>query len=454
MTGGRRRALIIGAVAAGSKAAATAHRRDPDLDVVVLQEEPEIAYSSCGLPYHLADPDAVPRARLVARTPERFRSDGIDLRTGQHVEELDVAAGEIRATDLSTGRSYREPFDSLLVATGAEPISIPLVASAGSPVVTPLRSLYDLDRVMATLPSVGHVVILGCGYIGLEAAEAFRHRGVAVAIVEKQDRILPSFEADLADLVLAELRAAGCEVFLGDGIVGIGDGAAILESSLRLTADLIISAVGIRPRVSLARASGLAIGPTGAIGVDDRMETSEPGVFAAGDCTEATHRITGSPVWLPLGDVANRQGRVAGTNLAGGDARFPGVLGTAIFRVVSLSVGRTGLAPSEAEGAGLEPVTARITAPSQARYMPGSVALEMLLVADRGSGRLLGAQVVGRDGADKAIDIIATAIWGGLGIDDLADVDLAYAPPYSPVFAPVQVAAEVLRGQGLDRSQA
>ena len=382
----------------------------------------------------------------MARTPERFRADGIDLRTRQWVETLDLGARSVTAIDLETGRTYVEPYDRLLLATGAEPIRPELPAGSGAPPVITLRSLTDLDRAAPYVAGARNVVIAGCGYVGLEAIETFRRLGAAVTVVERMPRMLPAFDEDLAALVLAELGREGVDVVLGEGLAALGDGEVVLEAGRHIRADLVVSAVGVRPNTRLARDAGLALGAMGAIVVDDRMEPAVPRVFAAGDCAETTHRLTGARTWLPLGDVANRQGRVAGENLAGGDRRFPGVLGTAIFRVFSLTVARTGLTADDARRAGFDPVSCRIDAPSRARYMPGSVPVGIGLVADRQTGRVLGATIVGTDGADKAVDTIAAAIWGSLTLDDLADIDLAYAPPFSPVFAPVQVAAEVLRG--------
>lgn len=444
---GTTRVLIVGAVAAGSKAAATARRRDPGARIMVIGDEPDIAYSACGLPYHLGDPAGIPRARLVARTPERFRADGIDLRVRHRAEGLDLDAGTASIVDLDTGRFVREPFDRLLLATGAQAIRPPIPAVDGAPPAIALRSMADLDRATPLVEGARRVVIAGAGYVGLEAAAAFRRRNVSVTIVERMPRILPAFGDAPAALVAAELAAEGVELILGEGVAALEPGVVVLDGGRRLAADLVLLAVGVRPNVDLARDAGVGIGITGAIAVDDRMATDRPAVFAAGDCAETIQRQTGRPIWMPLGDVANRQGRVAGENLVGGDRRFPGVIGTAVFDVFSLTVGRTGLTATDATAAGYEPVSTSVSAPSRARYMPGSVPLELGLVADRTSGRILGATAVGTDGADKATDIMATAIWGGLTMDDLADVDLAYAPPVSPVFAPVQVAAEVLRAE-------
>lgn len=444
---GATRVLIVGAVAAGTKAAATARRRDPTARIVVVGDEADIAYSACGLPYHLGAPTAIPRAKLIARTPDRFRTDGIDVRVRHRVDGLDLAAGWASVVDLDTGRSSREAFDRLLIATGAQAIRPPIPTADGAPPPIALRSMADLDVAAPLVDGAQRIVIAGCGYIGLEAAEAFRRRGAVVTVVERLPRLLPAFAEDSAAVVAAELATHDVELILGQGVAALEPGVVVLDGGRRLPADLVLIAVGVRPNAGLARDAGLAIGPTGAIAVDDRMETDHPGVFAAGDCAESVQRQTGRPIWIPLGDVANRQGRVAGENLVGGDRRFPGVIGTAVFGCFSLAVARTGLTATDATEAGFEPISTSVSAPSRARYMPGSVPLALELIADRSSGRVLGATAVGADGADKAIDIVATAIWGGLGLDDLADVDLAYAPPYSPVFAPVQVAAEVLLGE-------
>jgi NADPH-dependent 2,4-dienoyl-CoA reductase/sulfur reductase-like enzyme len=440
------RVLIIGAVAAGSKAAATARRRDPTAHITVIGDEPDIAYSACGLPYHLGDPDAIARERLVARTPERFRSDGIDLRVRHQVDRLDLEAGEARVIDLEGGRSSRAPFDRLLIATGAQAIRPAFPASADAPPTITLRSMTDLERVAPVVASARRIVVVGSGYVGLEAAESFRRRGAEVTIVEKLPRILPAFGDEAASLVAAELAANGVTLLVGRGVGALESGGVVLDDDRGLPADAVLVAVGVRPNVALAAEAGVALGTTGAVAVDDRMETDHPGVFAAGDCAETVQRQTGRPVWIPLGDTANRMGRVAGENRVGGDRRFPGVIGTTVFGCFSLNVARTGLTLADAEAAGFAPVSCRVSAPSRARYMPGSRPLELGLVVDRRDGRVLGGVAVGADGADKAIDTIATAIWGGLRIDDLADIDLAYAPPVSPVFAPVQVAAEVARG--------
>lgn len=436
------RVLIIGGIAAGMKAAATAHRRRPELDILVMQDEAEVSYSACGLPYWLAHPDEISRDSLIARTVERFRGDGIDLRNRHRVEQVDLVARRVRATALDTGRKVDEPFDQVLFATGAEAIAPRLDETAGGPPVLPLRSLADAGRWREHIRPGMRCVIIGGGYIGLEMAEAFKLRGMEVVLVEAASRLLPAFEPAIGGVVGEQLVATGVNVVIGKSVVGTVRSGVVLSDGAEVEADLVLSAIGVRPRVDLAAAAGVALGETGAIAVDSGMRASED-VYAAGDCVEAVHRVSGKPVWYPLGDIANRQGRVAGENLAGGAATFPGVLGTAIFKVFDQAVGRTGLGEEQAREAGFDPVLVAARTPTRARYMPQSRTIDALLTVDRRSGRLLGAQAVGTDHVDKYIDTIATAIWGGLDARDLADLDLAYAPPFSPVFAPAQIAGQL-----------
>jgi CoA-dependent NAD(P)H sulfur oxidoreductase len=439
------RILIVGGIAAGMKAAATARRRRPDLDIVVLQDEAEVSYSACGLPYSLGDPAGIPRASLVARTPERFQADGIDVRTRHRAEEVDVRAGLVRARSLDTGASVVEPFDRILFATGAQPVMPQFPAGEGSPQVVPLRSFGDADLVSSLLRPGGHIAIIGGGYIGLEMAEALRLQGQELTLIEAAPRLLPSFGSGTAEAVAEELARHGVIVHLQTSIREAAAGGFALSDGRFLKADAAVAAIGVRPRVELAAAAGVALGKTGAIAVDNSMRTNLEGVYAAGDCTEARHIVSGQAVWFPLGDIANRQGRVAGVNMADGEAHFPGVLGTAIFKVFGLAVARTGLTLEQARQSGFVPVEVHVKAPSRARYMPESRTIDAILIADQASGRLLGAEAYGGDGVDKYIDVAATAIWGKLTADDMAELDLAYAPPFSPVFAAVQVAGELTR---------
>ncbi|MEQ1806096.1 MAG: FAD-dependent oxidoreductase [Burkholderiaceae bacterium] len=446
------RIVVIGGVAAGTKAAATARRRNSAAEVIVLQNEAEVSYSSCGLPYHLADAQGIPRARLIARTPEVFRADGIDMRTRHRVEEIDAQQGLVTVRDLQQARTYTQPYDKLLIATGA--IASPLKARVGAaaPQVLHLRSIGDADAIAQRLSGVRKVVILGGGYIGLEMAHTFKALGRDVTLIEAMPHVIPSYDAAIALIVEATLREHGVELFTGVRVSELADGGVILETGNRIVADLVLVATGVRPATALALAAGVKLGDTGAIAVSPQMATNLPNVYAAGDCAESPHRVTNRPVWLPLGDVANRHGRVAGINMAGGNTEFAGVLGTGIFQVFDSAVARTGLGHVEALAAGFTPVSETLQAPSRARYMRGSKPLTMRVTADQHTGRLLGCQVVGADAVDKTIDIAASALWGGLTVSDLADIDLAYAPPFSPVLAPMQAAGELL-GKRLGENQ-
>ncbi|WP_022949744.1 FAD-dependent oxidoreductase [Methylohalobius crimeensis] len=441
------RLVIIGGVAAGTKAAATARRRNAGARIVLLQEEADVSYSACGLPYHLADLDRIPRSKLIARPPEAFRVDGIDMRTRHRVEEIDLDRGSLRVCDLQADHVYTEPFDRLLLATGARPKRLNVPASPDAPPIAYLRSIVDADRIVDRLPDIRRVVILGGGYIGLEAAEAFSRLGREVAIVEMMPRLLPAFALPLGQAVEERVRENGVELFMGSAVSGLDRKHVVLDNGERISADLVLVATGVTPSTELAAAAGITLGHTGAITVNAEMQTNLPHVYAAGDCAESYHRVANRAVWLPLGDVANRHGKVAGTNMAGGRAVFPGVLGTAIFKVFGLAVARTGLGEAEAVTAGYRPISQVVEVPSRARYMEKSRNLLIHLTADRASGKVLGCQVTGDDAADKTIDTVAAALWGNLAVEDLADLDLAYAPPFLPVLAPVQVAGEVLKKQ-------
>ena len=348
-----KRIVIVGGVAAGSKAAATARRRNPAL--VIVQDEPAIAYSACGMPYHLADPEMIPHQKLIARTPEQFRGDGIDVRTGHRAIAVDPERKTALIRD-GDGEEYHQPFDDLLFATGAAPIVPAIPVEDEGPPVLPLRNLGDLDLLMERIVDRRRVLIVGGGYIGLEMAESLRHRRANVTLVEKLPRLLPSMSPVIGDMVVAELQTAGVDIRTGRGLAQVVAAGGILESGETIPADLVLLAIGVRPQVELATRAGAALGPTGAIAVDAKMKTNVPSLYAAGDCAETRHLVSGKPVWIPLGDVANRQGRIAGINIAAGYVNFPGVLSTAIFKTFDLAIGRTGLTARQVEEAGFSPV--------------------------------------------------------------------------------------------------
>jgi NADPH-dependent 2,4-dienoyl-CoA reductase/sulfur reductase-like enzyme len=438
-----KRILVIGGVAAGMKAAATARRRDPKLEIIVLQDEVDVSYSACGFPYHLADPVAIPRQRLIARSVERFRQDGIDVRVGHRVEAVDLATRRATVNEIAAARDEVVAFDEIIFATGAKPITPPMRFAKGAVPVLTLRSFRDADWLRELSLSMRRVAIIGGGYVGLEMAEALRFLGAEVKLVEAMPRLLPSFDSLVSEAVAAHLALHNVDVSTDRRIVEVTPSGLALQDGKLIEADVVLAAMGVRPRVDLAVASGVPLGTTGAIAVDSHMCAGIDGVYAAGDCVESQHFVSKKPVWQPLGDVANRQGHVAGINVAGGDAQFPGVLGSAIFRTFDLAVARTGLSFNQAREAGFDPKRIAVQAPSRARYMPQSRPIDLILTVDQADGRILGAEAIGTDAVDKCIDILATATWAGLSVDVVAEMDLAYAPPFSPVLSPVQVVGEV-----------
>ncbi|MDQ3581714.1 MAG: FAD-dependent oxidoreductase [Pseudomonadota bacterium] len=441
--------IVVGGVAAGTKAAARARRVNRDIAITLYQEESEVSYTACGQPYYLSG--LVPsRDELIIRRASEFKADGIEVRLRHRVINLSTKERIVKVHDLDHDSLETVHYDRLILATGARPV-IPAVPGSELDGVVTLRTMAELDRFRSALDRLRPrgAVIVGGGYIGLEVAESLHALGVGVTIVERLEQLLPRVDPEMGQRVYEYLIAKGVCVVLGEGMAEITEkagrvAAVVTAAGRRLPAELAVLAIGIRPNVELAAQAGIALGLTGAIAVDPRMETNVEGVFAAGDCAESVHRLTRVPVWDPLGDIANLQGRVAGENAAGGNARFPGVLGTAIFKTFDLNVGLTGLTEATAREAGLSPIAAVISARDKARYYPGARELTLKLIAESASGRLLGAQAVGFGAVDKMIDIAATALLGGLSCLDLENADLAYAPPFSPVLSPIIVAASTL----------
>ena len=445
------RLVIVGGVAAGTKAASRARRVDPEAEIVLYQEEPEVSISECGLPYFLSG-TVDDRDDLVARTPEDFAEKDVEVRVRHRVEEIDHENKKLTVCNLKTGERFEDGYDRLILSTGAQAI-VPPIPGVELDGIFGLRFLSDADAVLGYLQknSPEKATIVGGGYIGLELAENLCSSGMEVSMVEAADQVAIAYGKEVADQVCAHLTEkdinlyAGNEVeeFTGNGRVeNVKFGGEVMET------DLVILGVGIKPRVDLAEETGVEIGSTGAIKVDGRMKTNLPDVWAAGDCVETTNLASGEPTWVPLGDTANQMGRVAGTNAATGEGtlQFPGVLGTGIFKVFDLGVGKTGLSEKEAENAGFEVLSTGIESSDRAGYYPGVDKVFLKLIVDKDSGRLLGAESVG-SGVDKLIDVCATAIWGKLRVEDLVNMDLAYSPPFSPTLSPVIQVATVLSGK-------
>jgi CoA-dependent NAD(P)H sulfur oxidoreductase len=450
------RLVILGGVAAGTKAASRARRLDPAMEITVYQEEPEPSISECGLPYLLSGV-VEERDDLVARTPEKFAEKGIEIMVRHRVERIDATGKNLSVLNLKTGEAFEDNYDRLVITTGARAV-LPPIPGADLEGVFTLRFLTDSDKIGGYIEerSPKKATIVGGGYIGLEVAENLCRLGMEVSLIEGEDRVALAYGPEVSEAVEAELEANGVGVYTGekvDEFNGEGRVGGVKFGDRELETGLVIVGVGIKPNVELATEAGVEIGTTGAILVDSHMKTSAPDVWAAGDCVETTNLVSGRPTWIPLGDTANQMGRVAGTNAVTGDEtlEFPGILGTGIFKVFDLGVGKTGLSEKEAEDAGFEVVSAGLWAYDSAAYYPGAQKVFLKLIADRATGRLLGAESAG-SGADKLTDICAAALWGRLSHPDLVNIDLAYAPPYGPALSPVIQAATILSGK-FDRAR-
>ncbi len=446
------RIIVIGGVAAGSKAAAKAHRIDPKCEIILYQDESEVSYSACGLPYVISGV-ITDEKKVIIRQPEDFAKEGIQVFIRRRVISIDKTKQQLTVRNLQDNTDFTVGYDRLIIATGARPI-VPSVEGITLEGILTLRTITDLARFKTVLTILWpqKAVIIGAGYIGLELAEAFHELKIKTTIIEKAPRILPKFDPEMAQLVHDHLLENQVEIILGDGLAKLhGNNDRItsveIESGKIVPADLVVIAIGVKPNVELAREAGIELGSTGAIAVDSRMETSVPGIYAAGDCCEAVNRITGATTWMPLGDIANLQGRVAGENVAGGNAHFPGVFGTAIFKTFKLAVAITGLSEQSALESGFDPISIVTAGIDRARYYPGKQNFSLKLIANRKDGRLLGAQAIGLGSVDKMIDIAATALLGKLTCADLENADLAYSPPFSPVLSPIIVAAGILNSK-------
>lgn len=440
----KERLVVIGGVAAGLSAASRARRRNPQLEIIVLEKGAHISYSACGLPYYLAGVVRDP-AELIVHEPQFFKEKrNIDIRLHHEVLEIVPAQKQVRVLRGDRGDDLTLAYDHLVIATGGAPaVSIP-----GSE----FANVFTCNDLAGTLALKSYIrdhaprqaAIIGAGYIGLEVADAFRSLGMEVTMFERGGAVLEDPEPEISDKVEATLTAHGVRLLKRAAVKEIAsdDGqhaSRIVHGAESTPADLVLLATGIVPRTELARGAGLALGPTGAIAVDNRLQTSQAAIYAAGDCVETRHIVTGKPTYVPLGTTANKQGRVAGENAAGGYATFPGIVGTAVTKVFELEVARTGLSLAEARTQGFRADSVTITAGSRASYFGGKP-ITVKLVFDATDGRLLGAQMAGAEGVAKRIDVLATALTARMALDEMLYLDLSYAPPFAPVWDPILVA--------------
>lgn len=445
--------VVVGGVAGGMSFAARARRLAEDAAIVVLERDDYVSFANCGLPYHLAG-EIPQRQSLMLHTPQSLAAAlDLDVRTGHEVIGVDTEQRVVRVRERASGREYQEGYDALVLSTGAAPF-VPPVPGADLPMVRVLRNIPDVD-VLRELVDGGarRAVVVGAGFIGLEVTEALRHRGLDVTLVELVDQVLPPLDPEMARGVERELRAHQVDVRLGSSLTAIhpqtpdtpdtdADSAVVVELSdgSLVPADLVLLAVGVRPETTLAKAAGLTLNARGAVVVDEHLRTSAPQVYAVGDAIEVIDAVTGAPAVVPLAGPANRQGRAAADHLFGRSGRRSPVLGTAIVRVFDVVAATTGRPEKALAAAGIPYRAVHLHPGHHAGYYPGATPLHLKLLFSPEDGKILGAQATGRDGVDKRIDVIATAIRAGMTVHDLADLELAYAPPFGSAKDPVNLA--------------
>lgn len=439
--------VVIGGVAAGLSAASYAKRRRPDMEVTVFERSPHASYGSCGLPYLIEGLVEDP-GELIALPLEDLRQKrGLDVRVLHEVTHIDTKEKSVIVSNIVAGKELRAPYDSLVISTGASPV-VPPLPGIDMEGVFVLRTLEDGVRLEDYMKSrrPKKTAVIGGGYIGLEMAEAFSIRGCEVTVIERLNAVLPGFDKEIAASVERKLLEKGVRLMLSTGVLAFertGTAIRVIAENEDVEADLVLLAAGIRPNTALAEKAGVGLGTTGAINVNRRMETNVPGIYACGDCAESYHRIVERNVWIPLGDTANKEGRIAGANIAGEDAVFPGIIGTAATKVFDLEIARTGLGEDESHAEGFDASAALVDSYTRAHYYPGRKQIKIKLISEKGTKRLLGAQAVGGEGVAKRIDVFAAAIWAGMTLDDVAWLDLTYVPPVSTVWDPVLLAAQV-----------
>ncbi|MCX4742438.1 FAD-dependent oxidoreductase [Streptomyces antibioticus] len=443
------RLVVIGGDAAGMSAASQARRlKGPgELEIVAFERGGFTSYSACGIPYWVGG--AVPdRDALIARTPEEHRARGIGLRLRTEVTRIDVAGRRVHARDLDSGAESWTSYDKLVIATGARPVR-PEMPGADAAGVHGVQTLGDGQELIETLARARgrRAVVVGAGYIGVEMAEALIDRGFEVTVVNRGSEPMSTLDPDMGRLVHRAMEGLGITMVNDAEVTGVRTGddgrvRAVVTEDAEYPADVVVLGIGVRPETSLAEAAGLPLGAHGGLLTDLAMRVrGHTDIWAGGDCVEVLDLVSGQERHVPLGTHANKHGQVIGTNAGGGYATFPGVVGTAVSKVCDLEIARTGLREKDARRAGLRFETVTIESTSRAGYYPGSSPMTVKMLAERRTGRLLGVQIVGREGAGKRVDIAAVALTAGMTVEQMTALDLGYAPPFSPVWDPVLVAA-------------
>ncbi|MFJ3951838.1 FAD-dependent oxidoreductase [Streptomyces sp. Je 1-4] len=449
------RLVVVGGDAAGMAAASQARRlRKPgELAITAFERGHFTSYSACGIPYWVGGDVDGPDA-LIARTAEEHRARDIDLRMRTEVTELDLDRGRVRTRELDNGgRESWTGFDKLVLATGARPLR-PDLPGIDAPGVHGVQTLDDGQALLDTLDASSgrRAVVVGAGYIGVEMAEALILRGYAVTVLERSDQPMSTLDPDMGALVHEAMCGMGIETVRGTTVTGVltdtdGRARAVTTEDAEYPADVVVLGMGVRPETTLAAAAGLPLGESGGLLTDLAMRVrGQDHVWAGGDCVEVLDLVSGRTRHIALGTHANKHGQVIGANVGGGYATFPGVVGTAVSKVCDLEIARTGLLERQAHAAGLRFVTVTVEATNRAGYYPGARPMHVKMLAERRTGRLLGVQIVGREGAGKRVDIAAVALTAGMTVERMTALDLGYAPPFSPVWDPVLVAARKASG--------
>ena len=440
--------IIIGGVAAGTSAAAKARRNNETAEIKIFDQDEDMSYSVCGLPYYIGT-EVKKREELVPRDAAFFKKKyNVDVYMGHQAVAIDIVRKVITVKNLRSQEKFEEAYERLILATGAS-VRIPSIPGIEKENVFSLRNVRSADRIRAYVleQQPQRAVVIGSGFIGLEVAENLKARGLEVTVVEMASQVMPALDADMAMYVEAELRKQGVSVITDDSAVCF-EGKdrveqVLLKSGKKVAADMVIVAAGVQPKVSLAQQAGIALGVTGAIKVNTKMQTSVPNVYACGDCAEGFSLLTQAPLYRPMGSTANKMGRIAGDQATGGTLEFRGVLGTGIVKVFDLTVAHTGMSEQQARKEGYAVVVCHNIKPDKPEYFHGQ---EMVIkgIADEKTGRLLGAQIVGKNGVDKRMDVFVTAMSFGAHVEDLFHLDLAYAPPFSTTKDPVLYTGMIL----------
>ncbi len=441
--------MVVGGDAAGMSAASQARRlKGPDdLEIVAFERGHFTSFSACGVPYWVGG-DVPERADLIARSPEEHRARDIDLRMRTEVVEIDVEGSRVRARDLEAGTESWTAYDKLVIATGARPVR-PDLPGVDAPGVHGVQTLDDGQALLDTLTATEgrRAVVVGAGYIGVEMAEALINRGYEVTVVNRGREPMSTLDPDMGRLVHKAMEGMGITMVDDAEVTALRTGddgrvRAVATEDAEYPADVVVLGIGVTPETELARAAGLPVGDHGGLLTDLAMRVrGHADIWAGGDCVEVLDLVSGRERHIPLGTHANKHGQIIGANVGGGYATFPGVVGTAVSKVCDLEIARTGLREKDADRAGLQYVTVTVESTSRAGYYPGAAPMTVKMLAERRTGRLLGVQIVGREGAGKRVDIAAVALTAGMTVEQMTALDLGYAPPFSPVWDPILVAA-------------